>query len=157
MNAQEFNDEMKKKLRESLIMPEQKPLQHEPQKSIQLFPHQNKEVLKVSPSTKLPTRFDRFQTLYPPEDYEVNLSFSVTNQNNKSQVDRSKIDYSKGKPDPVPDARSITQWAQNTRGDYGTGVAIPVGDIDPVRAIQRYKARKRKEKVDMILKAYGQD
>lgn len=31
------------------------------------------------------------------------------------------------------------------------------GDFDPLRAIYRYKARRRQEKVDKILKAYGME
>lgn len=166
---------MKKKLRESLIMPEQKPLHHEPQKSIQLRPNQNKEVLKVSPTTKLPTKFDRIQVLYEYKDYKVELNLSYTNTSN-NQLERGKIDYSDGKYHPVPDARSIVQWTQYARGDYGLGVYVGDDaadwlkkvrkyttpsyggfDIDPVRAIQRHKARKRQEKVNRILKAYEQD
>ena len=167
---------MKKKLRESLIMPETKPLQPQPQKPIQLRPNQNDEVLKVSPTTKLPTRLDRIQILHHPEEkYEIRLNLSYTNAS-KNQLERSKIDYSQGKVNLVPDARSITQWVQYTRGDYGLGFYVdddaadwvktvrnvttpPYSgfDLDPVRAIQRYKARKRQEKVDRILKAYGQD
>ncbi len=175
LNAQEFNDEMKKKLRQSLIVPEQKPLQHPLQQPIRILPRQNREVLKVSPTTKLPTKFDRIQILYPPEKYEIHLDLNVTNAGT-SQLNRAKIDYSSGKFNAVPDARSITQWVQYTRGDYGLGIYAGEGsadwiykvrkittppysgfDADPVRAIQNYKARKRKEKVDRIKKAYGQE
>ena len=175
LQAQEFNDEMKEKLRQSLIVPEQKPLQYQPRhQPIQMLPQQNQEVLKVSPPTKLPTKFDRIQILHPPEKYEIHLNLNVTNAGT-SQLDRAKIDYSNGKYNAVPDARSITQWVQYTRGDYGLGVYAGEGpvdwiykfrniitppysgfDADPVRTIKNRKARKRKEKVDRIKKAYGQ-
>ena len=175
LNAQELNDEMKKKLRQSLIVPEQKPPQHPLQQPIRILPQQNQEVLKVSPTTKLPTKYDRIQILHPPEKYEIHLNLNVTNSGTR-QLDRAKIDYSNGKFNAVPDARSITQWVQYTRGDHGLGIYAGEGsadwvykvrklttppysdfDADPVRAIQNYKARKRKEKVDRIKKAYGQE
>ena len=167
---------MKKKLRQSLVVPEQKQMHQELLKeSIKIRPQQNDEVLKVSPTTKLPTKFDRIEIMNPPEKYEIHLNLNVTNTST-SQIDRATIDYSTGKYNAVPDARSITQWVQYTRGDYGTGFYIGEGsadwlyqlrkittppysgfDADPVRAIQNRKARKRKEKVDRIKKAYGQD
>lgn len=175
LNAQEFNDEMKKKLRQSLIVPEQKPMQYQPKRAnIQVLPQDNQEVLKVSPATKLPTKYDKIQVLHPPEEYEVHLNLNVTNIGTR-QLNRAKIDYSNGKFNAVPDARSITQWIQYTRGDYGTGISIGEGsaewlyklrkiippysgfDADPIRTIQNHKARKRKEKVDRIKKAYGQE
>ncbi len=177
LKAQEFNDEMKKKLRQSLLVPEMKPQQHQPEQlSIQISPIQNQEVLKVSPTTKLPTKFDRIVTLNPlPPEAKISIELNVTNLG-KNQLERSQIDYSSGKYNAVPDARSITQWVQYTRGDYGLGIYAGEGsadwvykvrklttppysgfDVDPIRAIQRYKARKRKEKVDRIKKAYGQD
>lgn len=175
LQAQEFNDEMKKKLRQSLIVPEQNPLEYKNPQTPQIHPLQNPEVLKVSPTTKLPTKFDRIQILHPPEKYEIHLNLNVTNAG-ESQLDRATIDYSTGKFNAVPDARSITQWVQYTRGDYGLGVYVGEGsadwvykvskfttppysgfDADPVRAIKSHKARKRKVKVDRIKKAYGMD
>ena len=157
-------------------MPEQKPQQHKLQQPIQILPQQNQEILKVSPTTKLPTKFDRIQLLNPiPPEQQIHINLNVTNVGT-SQTDRGRIDYSTGKYNLVPNARSITQWVQYTRGDYGTGIYVGEGsadwvykarklttppysgfDADPVRAIQNYKARKRKEKVDKIKKAYGQD
>lgn len=161
LKAQEFNDEMKKKLRQSLGAPEQKPIHH--QQATQILPQQNQEVLKVSPTTKLPTKFDRIAILHPlPPEPKINIDLNVTNTGN-SQSDRARIDYSNGKFNPVPDTRSVTQWIQYTRGDYGVGIYTGESkgsagfDADPVRAIQNYKARKRKEKVDRIKKAYGQE
>ncbi|MDO5523142.1 MAG: hypothetical protein Q4G48_03750 [Bacteroidia bacterium] len=167
---------MKKKLRQSLIVPDQKQMQQELlRQSIKIRPQQNDEVLKISPTTKLPTKYDRIQVLHPAEEYEIHLNLNPTNVD-KSQLNRATIDYSTGKYNAVPDARSITQWAQYTRGDYGLGVyadekspdwlrklskmtnpARSGFDIDPVRAIQNHKARKRKVKVDRIKKAYGMD
>lgn len=173
-NAQEFNDEMKRKLRESLITPDLNPSKQKIA-PVQIRPQQSNpdDVLKVSPTTKLPTRFDRIEILHPlPPEAELSISLDVTNIGT-SQADRSKIDYSTGKVQAVPDARSITQWVQNTRNDYGVGIHLEGDapewlkkiakfinpntkgiDIDPVRAVQRHKAKKRQEKVNNIIKAY---
>jgi hypothetical protein len=176
LNAQEFNDEMKKKLRQSLAVPEQKPMQYQPKRAnIQALLQENQEVLRVSPTTKLPTKFDGIQVPHPPEKYEIHLNLNVTNAG-RSGLDRAKMDYSNGKFNAVPDARSIAQWVQYTRGDYGLGIYAGEGsadwiykvrklttppysgfDADPVRVFQNHKARKRKEKVNRIKKAYGQD
>ena len=115
-----------------------------PQK-IEIKPLQH-EVLKVSPFTKLPQKFDRIETLNstPPET-RVNLNISVTDQPN------GNYDYSREHIKPIPDPRSKAQWIQ-----YSSGSSKGF-DADPVRAIQAIKARKRKEKVDRIKKAYGQE
>lgn len=83
----------------------------------------NQEVLKVSPTTRLPTRLDRFINIDKLSDKEININPLVTN------AERYKI---------IP---------AKTSG----------ADFDPVRAIQNYKARKRKKKVDRIVKAYSMD
>lgn len=116
-----------------------------------------KEVLKISPDTKLPTIFNRIELLKPvmPEK-EIHIEMEVTNLE-KSQVEKSKIDYSKGKLNAIPDARSIQQWIQYTGGSSGTGASFNNLDLDPIRAIQRHNAKQRKKKVDKILKAYGQE
>ncbi len=171
--AQEFNEEMKRKLRESLTAPELNPPSQKIQ-PIQIRPQRNNpdEVLKVSPTTKLPTRFDRIEILHPLPETGLSINMKVTNLD-ISQSGRSKIDYSTGKVHAIPDSRSISQWAQNTRNDYGLGLYVPDEapdwmkkirkftnsnyqgfDADPVRAIQRHKARKRQEKVNKIIKAY---
>ncbi len=110
------------------------------------------EVLKVSPSTKLPTKFDRIETLNPsPPEERVHLNLNVTNLPN-DQVSKSSYDYSRGGVIPIPDPHSKSQWTQ-----YSSGSGITKGfDADPVRAIQNIKARKRKEKIDRIKKAYEQ-
>lgn len=154
LHAQKTNDEFKKNLRKSLVMPELKPdMKFQP---IQIQQYE-KEVLKVSPDTKLPTIFNRIRLLnsLPPEK-RIHIEMEVTNLE-KSQVEKSEIDYSKGKVNAIPDARSIQQWIHYTRGDHGTGVSLNNLDLDPIRAIQRHKAKQRKKKVDKILKAYGQE
>jgi hypothetical protein len=177
--AQQTNDDFKLQLKKSLNMkgakPELMPMPKNQQ--LQIKPNkQNDEVLEVSPTTKLPSKYDRIQTLNPvsPEE-RVKIEMSYTNKDYNSQLARSSIDYSDGKVHAVPDARDIHQFTQNTRNDYGLGVyadedspefmrkirnkVTPVYrdiDLDPIRTIQRIKARNRQKKVDEILKAYNQ-
>ncbi len=170
--AQEFNDELKKKLRQSLDVPDRQP-PHRHQ-AINITPKENQEVLKVSPTTKLPTKFDRIELLEPiPPEQRVHIELEVTNIDTKSQLARSAINYSNGRVHAIPDARSISQSAQYTRNDYGVGFYADEDspdwlrklrnkhtpqyrdiDLDPVRYFQRLKAKKRKEQVDRIKKVY---
>lgn len=78
-DAQDMNDEMKKRLRQSLIAPEKQSGQQQYQQSPQILPGEEKEVLKVSPFTKLPTKGDRIQLLNPPEKYEIHINTTITN------------------------------------------------------------------------------
>lgn len=91
--AQDLNDEMKKRLRQSLItpenQPEQQPLQHNPQ-----FQHeQSNDILKVSPFTKLPTKGDRIQLLNPPENYKIEINTTVTNSTPIGVRPRGSVRY----------------------------------------------------------------
>ena len=71
LHAQDLNDEMKKRLRQSLITPEKQSGQQQYQHSPQILPEQDREILKVSPTTRLPTRGDKIQLLNPPEKYKT--------------------------------------------------------------------------------------
>ncbi|MDD2244010.1 MAG: hypothetical protein VB024_05145 [Dysgonamonadaceae bacterium] len=177
--AQHTNDEFKLQLKKSLGGTITKPeLNQLPKsKALQIRPlNEESEVLKVSPTTKLPTRYDKIQTInqVSPEEI-VDIELNYTNKDYKSQLARTSIDYSDGKVQAIPDARSITQSAQYTRNDYGLGVyadedspefmrkirnkVTPIYrdlDLDPIRTIQRIKSRNRQKKVDVILKAYDQ-
>jgi len=177
--SQHTNNEFKLQLKKSLNGTNIKPELRQLPKSqpLQVRPLiEESEVLKVSPTTKLPSRYDNIQTLNPvsPEEI-VNMNLRYTNKDYKSQLARSSIDYSDGKVHAIPDARSITQSAQYTRNDYGLGVyadedspefmrkirnkVTPIYrdiDLDPIRTIQRIKSRNRQKKVDVILKAYDQ-
>lgn len=173
--AQQTDDEFRQKLRHSLINndPEMKSgLKHQP-----LVRQQDgKDILKVSPTTKLPTRLDRIQLLEPilPEE-KIHIHFTITNEK-YDQASRSRNDYSTGKVIPVPDGRSIMQSTQYTRNDYGLGIYADKDspawlrklrnattpqyrniDLDPVRAIQSRKQNKRQKKIDKIKRIYEQD
>jgi transcription initiation factor TFIID subunit TAF12 len=105
--AQDFNEELRNRIREQITELErpQQPQQHAPFQPNQQ--HQEQEVLRISATTRLPSKFCRIQTLYRPEEMKVNISFKVTNRN-RSQVARSQIDYSNGRINPIPDSRSIS-------------------------------------------------
>lgn len=120
--AQDMKDEFKKQLRKSLLNSEMK---HSKQRyqPYTFEAQRNQEVLKVSPTTKLPTRLDRFINIEKLKDQEININPLVTN------------------------SKTYKTIPAKTNGF----------DFDPVRAIQNHKARKRKKKVDRIVKAYSMD
>lgn len=175
-HAQSINDEFKQKLKQSLKSndPHLKPeLKHQPFQVQQ----DQKDVLKVSPTTKLPSQFDKIELLEPlvPEQ-RIHINLNVTNIDTESQLARSSIDYSTGKVHEIPDSRSKLQWMQYTRNDYGLGIYADEDspewlriirnkttpryrniDLDPIRYFQRRKARKHKEQVDKIKKVYEQE
>ncbi|MDK2969355.1 MAG: hypothetical protein PWQ65_458, partial [Bacteroidota bacterium] len=140
--------------------------------------NQSSEVLKVSPTTKLPPRYDNVISNWPVTPEEIVKTEKDIAEKARipgsSQPDRAAIDYSDGKIHPFPDARSISQFTQHTRNDYDLGIYADEDspewmrtlrnfitpryrdiDLDPVRNIQRYKARKHKEQVDKIKRTCG--
>lgn len=117
--AQEINDELKKQLKQSLLKPKMNQSEQMLQ-SFKLETQKEQEVLRVSPTTQLPTRLDRFVDI------------------NSFAVDKANLNLERTNSAPI-----------TTRS---SGM-----DFDPVRAIQRYKARKRKIKVDRIVRAYSME
>ncbi|MDR1517282.1 MAG: hypothetical protein LBS52_04160 [Dysgonamonadaceae bacterium] len=173
MMSQQTGDDLKMKLRQSLKsdFPNLKPeLKYQPQQ----IETDNDKVLKVSPTTKLPTKYDDLLNIpLPPELKEIKINMNVTNRN-VGPVNK-KFDYSTGKLNLIPDARSTYQFVNSgtssgyTDGGAGSsigGVSIGgtssgagfsiSGDLDPVRAIQQYKRAKRQKKINRIKQAYGQ-
>lgn len=117
--AQEVNDELKKQLKQSALNPKmnQSKQMFQPFK---LETQKEQEVLRVSPTTQLPTRLDQFVDI------------------NSFAVEKANLNLQRTNSAPI-----------TTR---------PSGmDFDPVRAIQKYKARKRKIKVDRIVRAYSME
>jgi hypothetical protein len=176
-DAQQTNEDFKYRLKESIKnsgLNSGPKLQYQnPQQS----QNQNSGVLKVSPTTKLPTRYDNVISNWPVTPEEIAKTEKEIAEKARipgsSQPDRAAINYSDGKIHPVPDARSISQFTQHTRDDYDLGLYADDDspewmrslrnyitpryrniDLDPVRNIQRYKAKKHKEQVDKIKQAY---
>lgn len=142
--AQDMSDEFKKKLRESLISPE---MQHSQQ--IQ-YPgqrefEQKQEVLTVSPTTKLPTRLDRFRIVRRLEDKEIRINLNVTNSTPLNMRPIGSVEFEF-------DGRRM-----NARSNAGEMVRPSGIDLDPVRAFQRHNAAKRQAIVNKIVKAYEMD
>ena len=142
--AQDMNNEFKKKLRESLISPE---MQHSQQR---LYPgqrefEQKQEVLTVSPTTKLPTRLDRFRIVRRLEDKEIRIDLNVTNSTPLNMRPIGSVEFEF-------DGRRM-----NARSNAGEMVRPSGIDLDPVRAFQGYNAAKRQKAINKIMKAYGMD
>jgi hypothetical protein len=188
LNAQDFNEEFRRRLRQEMIQPEIRPLPQQQPTFNRPLPQQQpqREVLRVSPTTTLPTKYDRIQTLYQPEQFRVNLNLNYTNED-RSAVARSRIDYATGKYNPIPDSRSTAQRAQFSgfSGLGGGGIvgsggkmqnldiyydenspewmqrvgrrlnnAGTVDTLDPVRAINNRRARRRAARLDTILREF---
>ena len=142
--AQDMNDEFKKKLRQSLLSPEMQPSQQMHYPGQREF-EQRQEVLTVSPTTKLPTRLDRFRIVPRLEDRLVRINLNVTNSTPINMRPRGSVKFEF-------DGRRM-----NARSNAGEMVRPSGMGLDPVRAFQGYNAAKRQEKVNKIIKAYGMD
>ncbi|WP_294080925.1 hypothetical protein [Proteiniphilum sp. UBA5384] len=139
LNAQDLNDEMKKRLRQSLIPPENLSVNPQFQYTPQILPNQDNEVLKVSPTTKLPTKLDRIRILNPPEKYKIYINTTVTNAPPINQLPAGSVRYEYvGKHlEAIPTGGQLVK---------------PSGhDFDPIRN----RNRKKQEKTDRLVKAYN--
>ena len=97
LQAQQTGDDFKKKLRESLKINDSKvntQLKYKPQ-AIEQY---DSDVLKISPTTKLPTKYDKLLNL--PLPLEPNIEMNVTNRVTGPLAD--KIDYSTKSCCPMP-------------------------------------------------------
>lgn len=93
LNAQDLNDEMKKRLRKSIMAPEKQPGRQPLQRASRLLPEQDNDILKVSPFTKLPTKGDRIQILHPLEEYQIHINTTVTNSTPINQLPPGSVRY----------------------------------------------------------------
>ena len=140
--AQEMNDELKKKLRQSLLNSEMEPSQQMYQPNHRRF-QQEDEILRVSPTTKLPTKLDRFLNMGKmKEEEEEEVNSNVFKAQPMNIRPRGSVRY------------EFNGNRMHIRSNAGEVVKPSGHDFDPVRAIQRYKAKKRQQKVDKIMKAY---
>ena len=142
--AQDMNDEFKKKLRQSLLSPEMNHSQQMHYPGQREF-EQRQEVLTVSPTTKLPTRLERFRIVPRLEDKLIRIDLNVTNSTpiNMRPSGSVKFEF---------DGRRM-----NARSNAGEMVTPSGKDFDPVRAFQRHNAAKRQEKLNKIVRVYGMD
>ena len=142
--AQELKDELKKQLKQSLLNSDMKHSEQMYQPNKINFQN-DQEVLKVSPTTKLPTRLDRFRIINNLKDNEIKINLKVTNALPINVRPRGSVKY------------EFDGGKMNIRSNAGEVVKPSGIDLDPARAFQSAKARKRKEKVDKIVKAYALD
>ncbi|NLY25177.1 MAG: hypothetical protein GX042_09275 [Bacteroidales bacterium] len=139
VQAQDFNDELKKNLRRSLITPEKRPSERQPHQSQQILPESDRGVLKVSPTTRLPTRGDRIQILYPPEKYLIHINLQTTNSTPINQRPTGSVRYW---------LNGNKLQIESTAGQ----LVFPSGmDMDPIRA----RNRRRHERTVKLMKAYS--
>ena len=177
LHAQYTGDDFKRSLKNSIHAADNQSVESELKYQLFQVRQNSNDVLQVSPTTKLPSKFDKIELNEPilPID-RIHLDLNVTNINSESQLERSSIDYSDGKVHEIPDARSVSQSVQHTRNDYGLGVYADKDspewlmklrnktscvyrdiDLDPIRFFRRLRAQKHKIQVDKIKKVYNQD
>lgn len=142
--AQDMKDEFKKKLRQSLLSPEMNHSQQIYQPAQRNF-QQRSDILTVSPTTKLPTRLDRFRIAPKLEDKLIRINLNVTNSTPINIRPNGSVSFEF-------DGRRM-----NARSNAGEIVKPSGMYLDPVRAFQGYNAAKRQEKVNKIIKVYGMD
>lgn len=138
-DAQDLNDEMKKRLRQSIVIPE-KSTDHQQFRYTPKIPlEEEKEILKVSPFTKLPTKADRIKTLHSPEEYKIHIDVNVTNSIpiNQRPAGSVKYEYVGKNLQIIPTGGQIVK---------------PSGlDFDPIRN----RNRKKHARTDRLVKAYN--
>lgn len=140
--AQEMKDEFKRKLRESPFNSEMQPSQHIHQPTLRRF-HLRDEILRVSPTTKLPTRLDRILKIGKVKVKEIQIDLNATKVQPMNIRPYGSVKY------------EFDGKQMHIRSNAGEVVNPSEQDFDPVRAIQRHKARKRQRKVDEIIRIYG--
>lgn len=128
--TQEMKDEFKRKLRESLFNSEMQPWQQMHQNFQRRF-HQRDEILRVSPTLNLPTKLDRILKIGKVKVEEIQIDLNVTKVQPMNIRPYGSVKY------------EFDGKQMHIRSNAGE-VVNPTGqDFDPVRAIQRHKARKR--------------
>jgi hypothetical protein len=136
LQAQDLNDEMKKRLRQSLTAPEKQPDRPPLKQAPIVQPFQNNEVLKVSPFTKLPTKGDRIRILHPPEESGIHINLSPTNSRPIDMRPPGSVRY-----EIIGGHMQIISTAGTRPG--GGSITFDTGPI-----------KKRHKKKDNILKAF---
>ncbi len=135
LRAQDLKKEMKLKLRESLLMPENQAQSLHQQQQIDM--QQNNDILKVSPTTKLPTKYDRL-LIIPKQEMEIHLDLKVTNSTPINMRPQGSTDY-------VFIGRKMV--IVSTAGQ----LVVPSGkSFDPPRG----RSEKRRLKVKKIIETY---
>ena len=147
LHAQDFNEEMRRQLRENL-RPDITPDMRQQQQSaspIRPLRHQQEQEFQRTPTNRASQWSDRFpETVEMPE---VTLNLNLFDAN-KTQVERSVVDYSNHRVHPLSNAQCIL-WRSQAQSN---GITLFSGDLDPVRAIQNIRFRRRQERIDLIFR-----
>lgn len=142
--AQETNDELKKRMRESLMPPDMPPLQQlQQQHPLELeWDMKPNEVLRVSPTTRLPSKYDGIRI--PPKQEELKIRMHVIPTNSPPINMRPP-----GSTEYVNDAGKI--YLRSNAGQ----LVVPSGnDLDPVRAYKDRRTSKQRKRLQRMLDAY---
>jgi hypothetical protein len=144
LNAQKKNEALKNRMQESIMTPGI-PLQ---QLSHQQHPFQlnlNKErseVLKVSPITRLPTKYDLIPIPPKKEEMKINMQIIPTNASPINMLPPGSVEY-------FFDGKQM-----HIQSNAGMLVVPSGSDFDLVRSYKNKRKEKQREKLQRILKAY---
>lgn len=144
LNAQDINEALKNRMRESIMTPgiplrQQSHQQH----SIQLnWDKERSAVLKVSPNTRLPTKYDLIPIPPKKEEMKINMQIIPANASPINMLPQGSVEY-------FFDGKQM--HIQSNAGK----LIVPSGsDFDPVRSYRNLRTEKQRERLQRILKAY---
>ncbi len=144
LNAQEMNDELKKRMRESLLAPDMPSLKDQQQHNpLQLDLERNpNEVLKVSPFTRLPTKYDRIRISPKTEELKVQMHIIPSNAPPINTRPTGSTEY-------------VHEFGKMSVRSNAGELVVPSGnDFDLIRARKARKTEKHRKKLKRILDAY---
>ncbi|MBZ4651371.1 MAG: hypothetical protein JG761_171 [Proteiniphilum sp.] len=144
LNAQNINDALKNQMQESIMTPGIPLLQQSHQQyPIQLnWDKERSEVLKVSPNTRLPTKYDLIPIPPKKEEMKINMQIIPANASPINMLPPGSVEY-------VFDGKQV--HIQSNAGK----LVVPSGsDFDLVRSYRNRRKEKQRERLQRILKAY---
>jgi hypothetical protein len=144
MNAQEIMDNFKEKLKKSLMVPDtqssREMQQSQPQKLF-LKEYSRKEVLKVSPLTKLPTKYDRIIIPLKQEEMQIYMYIIPSNAPPINML-------------PVGSVAYVMEGNQRYIRSIAGKFVVPSEDsFDPTYG----RAERRRKRTDRLVRSYIND
>lgn len=144
MNAQEIMDNFKEKLKKSLMVPDTRSSremrQSQPRKLF-LKEFGRKEVLKVSPYTKLPTKYDRITIPPKQEEMQIYMYIIPSNAPPINMLPVGSVEY-------VMEGNQ--RYIRSTAGKF----VVPSEDsFDPTYG----RAERRRKRTDRLARAYNNE
>lgn len=144
LNAQDINEALKNRMRESIMTPDMPSRQLSNQQHlIQLnWDKGRSEVLRVSPNTRLPTKYDLIPIPPKKEEMKINMQIIPANASPINMLLPGSVEY-------FFDGKRM--HIQSNAGK----LVVPSGsDFDPVRSFRNMRTEKQRERLQRILKAY---